>query len=99
MVYFFGWDKRSLDRGTMRRDEDGKEIAMALETEIKTYESRLDELLAYEGKYVVINGQDVIGTFDSYADALQAAYSKFPTGEFLVKRIQAVEQVQFIARA
>ena len=71
---------------------------MALDAEIKFYEDKLDELLAHEGKFVVIKGQDIIGFFESYIDALQVAYGKFHSEPFLVKKIQAVEQVQFVAR-
>ena len=44
---------------------------MGLEKEIKTYEEKLPELLAHEGKFVLIHGDDVIGHFDSYAEALR----------------------------
>jgi len=71
---------------------------MALEIEIKTYEEKREELLAHEGKFVVIKGQEIVGFFDTYADALQAAYGKFHSEPFFVKKIQAVEQVQFVAR-
>ena len=71
---------------------------MVLEKEIRTYEEKLPELLVHAGKFVVIYGQQVVGFFDSYADALQAAYAQFHSEPFLVKQIQAVEQIQFVGR-
>lgn len=73
---------------------------MALELETKTYEQRLPELLAgHNGKYVLIQGTQVAGVFGSYADAVEAGYEQFDLSPFLVKRIQAVEDVQFVGRA
>ena len=72
---------------------------MALEKEIETYEKKLhSELLAHEGQFVVIQGEEIAGYADSYSDALRLGYGKFSLSPFLVKRIQAVEQVQFVAR-
>jgi hypothetical protein len=72
------------------------ENAMSLETEIKTYEEKLPELLANEGKFVLIHNDQVAGFFDTYADAIQAGYERFELNPFLVKRVAALEQVQFV---
>jgi hypothetical protein len=69
---------------------------MSLETEIKTYEEKLPELLANEGKFVLIHNDQVAGFFDTYADAIQAGYERFELNPFLVKRVAALEQVQFV---
>jgi hypothetical protein len=69
---------------------------MSLETALKTYDTKLTELLAQEGKYVLIHEEQVAGYFDTYADAVQAGYDQFELQPFLVKRIASVEQVQFI---
>jgi hypothetical protein len=69
---------------------------MALEKEIETYQAKLPTLLAHQGKFVVIHGMDVLGFFDTYADAVQAGYEKCGLDSFLVKQVQEVEQVQFI---
>ena len=72
---------------------------MALEKELETYKQKLPELRAEEGKFVLIHGQEVFGTYTSYEDAVKAAYAKYGlTSPFLVKQIQAVEQVHFISR-
>lgn len=72
---------------------------MALEKELETYRLKLPELKADEGKFVLIHDSDVVGTFTSYEDAVKEGYSKFgPNTPFLVKQIQAIEQVHFISR-
>ena len=72
---------------------------MALEKELETYKSKLPELKQYEGKFVLIHGEEVIDTFDSYEDAIKEGYKRYNLEPFLVKQIHSVEQVQFISRA
>ena len=72
---------------------------MALEKELQTYRDSLPSLLSEEGKFALIHDSKVIGTFDTYADALNEGYKLFKLEPFLVKQIQAVEQVHFVARA
>jgi len=72
---------------------------MALEKEVQTYRDSLPSLLSEEGKFLLIHDGKVIGTFDTYADALNEGYKLFRLEPFLVKQIQAVEQVHFVARA
>ena len=71
-----------------------------LSRELETYEEHRDQLVADSaGKYVVINGDDVVAVFEGYADALSYGYSKFGIEDpFLVKRIEATERVQFVTR-
>jgi hypothetical protein len=72
---------------------------MALETELETFRSKLQELKAeHEGKFVLIHGDEVVEVFTSYEDAIKVGYSKFGLSPFLVKQIHAMEQVQFISR-
>lgn len=71
---------------------------MALEKELETYKAKLPELKQYEGKYVLIHGEDVIDTFTSYEDAIKEGYQRFKLEPFLVKQIQSVQQVHFISR-
>lgn len=74
-------------------------VKMALEKELETYKAKLSELLAHEGKFVLIQGAEVFGTYTSYEDAIQEGYSKFGVQKpFLVKQIQAMEQAHFISR-
>jgi hypothetical protein len=71
---------------------------MALEKEIETYNRELPALLAEQGKFVLIHGDEKVATFVSYEDALKAGYEKYGLKPFLVKQIQAVEQVQYFSR-
>jgi hypothetical protein len=72
---------------------------MALEKEMETYKKKLPELKAFEGKFVLIHGEEVVDTFSSYEDAIKEGYSKFKLTEpFLVKQISSIEQLQFISR-
>ena len=71
---------------------------MALEKELETYKRKLPELKEQEGKFALIQGDELVGVFSTYEDALQAGYKQFALNPFLVKKIQAVEQVQFITR-
>jgi hypothetical protein len=71
---------------------------MALEKEIETYNRELPKLVDSEGKFVVIQGENVLGVFTSYEDALRIGYEKCGLKPFLVKKIQTIEQVQFFSR-
>jgi hypothetical protein len=72
---------------------------MALEQELATYQERLPELLAQEGRFVVIHAKEIAGCFDTYGDALQVGYDRFQLAPFLVKQIHAVEPTLFIGHA
>lgn len=71
---------------------------MALEKELETYKSKLPELKAHEGKYVLIQGDKVVDMFTSYEDALKEGYKQFGLTPFLVKQILAVEPVYCFTR-
>jgi hypothetical protein len=64
----------------------------SLEQEIATYNRHLPELLGQQGKFVLIKGTEIAGTFDSYQDALTAGYQRFQLNSFLVKQIAPVER-------
>ena len=83
-------------RGRIRRR---RKATMALEKELETYKLKLPELKAEEGKFVLIQGSKVVGTYTSYEDAMKEGYATFgPSTSFLVKQIQAIEQAHFISR-
>lgn len=69
-----------------------------LERELATYSVELPTLLSQAGKHVVIKGDEIVGVFDSYEDALKAGFAKFQLDPFLVKRITPAENVQFFTR-
>lgn len=62
--------------------------------ELETFEAKKQELLAEsEGKFVVIQGDQFAGVWDSYEDALRAGYERFKLVPFLVKQITQIEPV------
>jgi hypothetical protein len=71
---------------------------MALEKELGTYRRELEKLLAHEGKFVLIHGDEIGGFWDTYEDALKDGYSRYGLEPFLVKQVEAVERVQFFTR-
>jgi hypothetical protein len=71
---------------------------MALEHENGVYQSHLIDLLAYEGKYILIRGDDLAGPWNSYEEALQEGFDRFGPVSFLVKKIQKVDPIQYFSR-
>jgi hypothetical protein len=71
---------------------------MSLEKELETYNNELQNLLSEEGKFVLIQGDKVIGTYTSYEDAIREGYRQFGLQPFLVKQIRAIEEAQLITR-
>ena len=71
---------------------------MALETELSTYRSKLPELHDQQGKFALVHGHDLIGVYGAYEDALAEGYKQFGLEPFLVQKIEAIEQVQFVSR-
>lgn len=72
---------------------------MALETELSTYKRELPTLLVNgAGKFVLIHGDKVAGVFDTYQDAIKEGYEKFKLEPFLVKQVNAFEQIHFMTR-
>lgn len=63
--------------------------------EIAPYQRHFPELLEQQGKFVLIKGAELAGTFDSYEDALTAGYRRIKLDSFLVKQILAVEPLTF----
>lgn len=70
---------------------------MALEKEMETYLAHRDNLLREEGKFVVIRGDEIAGTWQTYEDALKAAYAQFGLGGFMVKQILAIEPIHYVS--
>ncbi len=71
---------------------------MAFEKELSVHHANLIELLANEGKYVVICGDEINGVFDSYDEALGAGYQKYGLTPFLAKQINRVEPIHYFSR-
>ena len=73
-------------------------MSQRLEKEMQTYKDKLPELKEQEGKFVLIQGEDVVDVFGTYEDAVKAGYEKFGLTPFLVRQIHALEQVQVVTR-
>jgi hypothetical protein len=70
-----------------------------LKTELETYEREKPRLAAEsEGKFVLIQGSEIAGIWDTYLDALSAGYANFKLTPFLVKQIEGIERVHFFTR-
>ena len=71
-----------------------------LQKELETYETKKQALLSEgEGKFVAIHGDDVLGVWDTYEDALKAGLAKCgPRTPFLVKQISGIDQILYISR-
>ncbi len=72
---------------------------MALEKELVTFKKSLPKMTAeHDGKFVLVQEDNVVDFFDTYDDAINAGYKKFGLKSFLVKQIHSVAKVQFISR-
>jgi hypothetical protein len=71
---------------------------MALEKEIETYHAKLPEWKQHEGKFVLIQGDKVVGFFTAYDDAINAGYKEFGLEPFMVKQVASVEPVFYATR-
>lgn len=74
--------------------------AAVLEREMQTYQQHKADLVAKSlNKFALIVGSEVMGTWDTYGDALQAGYSLCGLDrEFMVKQVREIEQVHVIYR-
>ncbi|MGH9439377.1 MAG: hypothetical protein ACRD22_16175 [Terriglobia bacterium] len=71
-----------------------------LDRELRTFQNELPELLAKgEGKFALVVGEKVLGTYEAYGDALQAGCTKAGIDPFLVKKITSSEEVAHFTRA
>jgi hypothetical protein len=62
--------------------------AMPLETEIRAYEARREELERhYKGKFVIFHGEDLIGAYDTLDAAAQEAVRQFGRGPYLIRQV------------
>lgn len=67
-------------------------VTAELDLELETYGTHRQELLgAAEGRYVLIHGDEVAGTFDSESDAVAEGYKQYGNVPFLVKHIVEIE--------
>lgn len=72
----------------------GEELA----EEWETYRREVGRLLAEgnEGRYILIKGREIIGTWDRDREALDAGYKMFLLQPFMVHRIQERERLLYM---
>lgn len=64
-----------------------EEMKPTLEREFQYYLQHQDELVGrYDGRYIVIAGQRVVGDFATFAEAVTEAQKTHPQGTFIVQR-------------
>lgn len=67
----------------------------SLETDIKAYESQLEELLKYhEAKYVVFHDGRFVDAYDSFQNAADAAVRQFGLGPYLIRKVRSAQSVR-----
>jgi len=67
---------------------------MALETELDYFNKTKAELLKnHPGKFALIKGEQLIGVFDTPANAFDEGVKQFGREPFMVKRISESEEV------
>ena len=70
-------------------------LVETLKDELRTFESRRDELLGTSlGRWVLIHDGELVGAFETQADAINIGYQRFGNVPFLVKQVVPVEVPQ-----
>lgn len=67
-----------------------------LDKEMETYQERVSGWDDKIGEFVLIKGEEVVGFYSRYADAVSAGYENFGLESFLVKQISVLEQSHFL---
>jgi hypothetical protein len=64
-----------------------------LATELATFEAHRDELVGIAAnKYVLIHGEEIVGTYESERDAINEGYRRFGNVPFLVKHVELTDR-------
>lgn len=65
-----------------------RDVVQALTAELETFQRHKESLLreSYD-KYVLIHQEELAGTFDTEADAINEGYRRFGNVPFLVKQV------------
>ena len=62
---------------------------LGLTQEFETYQRDLGKLVRDAGKYVLIHQTEIVGIYETYAEAFEEGYGKFALDPFLVMHIAA----------
>jgi hypothetical protein len=69
-------------------------VAMALEEELAYFEARRQDLVQHhEGKFALIKGRELIGTYTTFAEAFEAGVARLGNVPFLIKPVTAVDSL------
>lgn len=71
---------------------------MPLEVEQRTYDRELSTLIKSAGKFALVEGERVVGVYDTYDDALKVGYDSFGLKPFMVKRIEVIPTAHCFTR-
>jgi hypothetical protein len=89
------WRHAGFRSGNTQKESD----PMALELELEKFRRLLPDLLVRdEGKFALIIGNDLIGTYQSRSDALREGYQRATVGPFLVQIISRDEPILRFSR-
>ena len=84
----------------VRKSDEETGVSSSPETplglEWATYQANKRELLRYEGQWVVIHGEQILGIRPSYEDALRLGYEWAGYVDFLAHQILANEPVHLL---
>lgn len=73
---------------------------MTLQQELLKYRQELTRLLqeGQEGRFVLIQGDQLIGVWENEEEALRQGYDRFLMKPFLVKAVRASEKPHYFSR-
>ena len=72
---------------------------MKLLKEFDYYERNKDDICdKYEGRYIVIVGEQILGSFVTQMAAIRETMKQHELGEFMVKKVRRKEPILFIPR-
>ena len=79
-------------KSTLKKGTIYTEVIEMLEKEYQYFLKHKDALLKqYEGTFVVIIGNEVVGSYSSREEALREASSKYDIGTFLIQKVSPGE--------
>ena len=61
-------------------------------------QNKADLLVKYEGKYIVIVGENVVGSYASYQEAVTASAEKYEPGTFFIQCVTAKDEIAILSR-
>lgn len=71
---------------------DRERTTAMLEQELHFYNEHLGEWLGqYRGRYVLVNGHELVGVFNTADEALADGARRFGLSSFLVRRVEPVQ--------